>query len=74
MQHTPANRSSWIRYFQDRDRREWRVFQRQRRELDGRSATVLIFESSVSFRCVATFPEDWRRLSWESLERLSWET
>jgi hypothetical protein len=74
MQHSSANRPAWIRYFQDRDRREWRVFQRQKPSFGGESATVLVFESNVSFRCVGTFPADWRRLSWESLERLSWQT
>ncbi len=74
MQHASANRPAWIRYFQDKDRREWKVFQRQRPELDGGLATILVFESNVSFRCVSVFPDDWRRLSWESLERLSWKT
>jgi len=72
MQHEPADRTPHIQHFRDSANQGWRVFEREKSDPHGRAAKVLIFESGAAFRCVRNFPENWRELSTEALERLSW--
>ena len=58
--------------FVDSAGNRWRVFERERRTLDGSWETMLVFESPASVRCVRMYPDDWRRLSPEVLEHISW--
>ena len=52
----------------------WTVYERTRRNLDGRKASLLVFECSSWIRCVRTYPRDWHTLSSEGLEQLSWHS
>ena len=52
----------------------WTVYERTRRNLEGRMTTLLVFECSASIRCVRTYPRNWHTLSGDALERLSWHS
>ena len=74
MNTRPRDEHGPIRQFRDSGNRNWRVCERQRQDLDGRTSTILVFDSSVTVRCVGHFPADWAALAPEALERLSWKT
>jgi hypothetical protein len=52
----------------------WTVYERMRRDLEGRMTSLLVFECSASIRCVRTYPRNWNTLSGEALESLSWQS
>ena len=60
--------------FVDSKGQGWRVYERQRQQLDGRWVTMLVFESGMAVRCIRSYPDDWRTLSPEALEYLSWRS
>lgn len=70
----PALDSSEVCSFRDSGARKWRVFERAKWSPDNRQVTFLVFESDAAFRCVRTYPGNWRELPPEDLERLSWQT
>jgi hypothetical protein len=57
--------------FVDSNGCSWRVFERNRRRFD-EEVTLLVFESNGSLRLVRKYPSNWRTLSAEALEYLSW--
>jgi hypothetical protein len=63
-------RAGEARVIRDEDARLWRV--REVRFADAKPS--LIFECEAGFRRVRTYPENWRSLSDEELQRLSWKT
>ena len=73
MQHLPVDGPKEARRFRDSQKNEWRVYERQRSAL-GSLVMILGFDSEVAFRCVRTYPANWRDLLPEALEQLSWTT
>jgi hypothetical protein len=59
--------------FRDSQSQRWKVFEVVRGEIGGLSK-LLVFESSICFRCVRTYPREWRDLDAQRLEELSWRT
>jgi hypothetical protein len=51
----------------------WLVYELPPSAFDRRSTNSLIFEADTTVRRVRTFPHDWRTLSDEALEELSWQ-
>ena len=51
----------------------WSVYERTRSQLIGAPVTVLVFDSTMAFRCVRTYPASWHQGSAGDLERLSWQ-
>lgn len=70
----PPLESSEVCSFRDSGARKWRVFEREKWDPNNGQVTFLVFESESSFRCVKTYPGNWRELPPEDLERLSWKT
>lgn len=63
-----------VRY-RDSQGRYWTVFERTCADLPAsRGPTCLVFECSEVVRRLWSYPDDWRSLDCEALERLSWET
>jgi hypothetical protein len=58
--------------FRDRGGTLWRVYERSFPTLDRRSGTSLVFESDGTIRRVRNYPPEWRAMSPEELEALSW--
>lgn len=58
--------------FRDRTGTLWRVYERSLPTFDRRSGPSLVFESDGTIRRVRAYPPDWRTLSPEDLEALSW--
>ena len=50
----------------------WRVYERPFPTLDRRSGQSLVFESDGTIRRVRQYPPEWRGMSPEELEALSW--
>ena len=59
--------------FQDSKGQVWRVSERVRVGYDRKSVRTLVFESSMAIRCVRAYPGEWRSLSPDELEYLSWQ-
>ena len=72
MPHKDVHLPTDDRHFRDSRHCEWRVFERATPNYGGRSHDVLVFDCATSFRCVRTYPGNWRELSAEALEALSW--
>jgi hypothetical protein len=60
------------RQFEDSRGRAWRVFEFSRPRRNGAVREVLMFDCATAFRCVRTYPANWRDLPAEALETLSW--
>ena len=59
------------RDFSDASGTVWRVYERP--AIGQHQTTSLIFESTTALRRVKSYPSNWRSLSPDALERLSWE-
>jgi hypothetical protein len=51
----------------------WLVYELPPAPFDRRSTPSLVFEAENTVRRVRTFPDDWRTLTDEALEELSWQ-
>jgi hypothetical protein len=51
----------------------WLVYVLPPVPFDRRSSPSLVFEAESTVRRVRAFPDDWRTLSDEALEKLSWQ-
>lgn len=61
------------RRFRDATGCVWDVCERTRRQVGGEPITVLVFDSTMAFRCVRTYPDRWRDGSAAELALLSWQ-
>jgi hypothetical protein len=67
---TSADARASGRDFSDSGGTVWRVYEQP--PLGQQRMSSLIFESSTALRRVKNYPSDWRSLSAEALESLSW--